>query len=235
MISAEVVGINYGGLLVKWEGLSGFVPFSHCRDIADRDDAQALDKLRGQSFKFNVLETDRQKNEFKLTRAAIIRQAFWVTIVEGQVLDGVVARTTSFGAFVRVAESIEGMVHISELARGWVNQVADVVSVGQSVKVRVLRVEIEKNRLSLSIKDAMPNPWDDIDSFLWIGDKRTGKVQRIEDNKRLVVDIGDNLQGRIHVSQLGNWEIGSFHPGDELLVEVLRADPANPVGLAQSG
>jgi len=224
IILADVVGINYGGLLVKWEGLSGFVPFSHCQDIAARDDADALEKLRGQSLEFNVLETDRRRSEFKLTRATIIRQEFWDTIVVGQVLDSVVIRTTGFGAFVRVAESIDGLVHISELSRGWVNQVTDVVSVGQSVKVRVLSVDVEKERLSLSIKDTLPDPWDDIDSFLPVGDKRTGKVQRIEDSKRLVVDIGDGLEGRIHISQLGNWEIGSFQAGDELLVSVLRID-----------
>ena len=111
------------------------MPFSDCRDIANRDDAEALAMLSGQSFEFNVLETDRPK--FKLTRAAIIRQAFWDTIVEGQMLDGVVVGVTGFGAFVRVAESIDGLVHISELSRGWVNQVPDVVSVGQSVKIRV--------------------------------------------------------------------------------------------------
>ena len=142
-------------------------------------------------------------------------------------MDGVVTGVAGFGAFVRVSEGVEGLVHISELSRGWVNHVADVVSVGQSVKVRVLSVEIEKNRLSLSIKDALANPWDDIDSFLRIEDKRTGKVQRIEDNKRLVVDIGDGLEGRIHFSQLGNWEIGSFQAGDELLVSVLRIDSTN--------
>ena len=224
VISVEIVGTNYGGLLVRWEDLSGIVPFSHCRDIVDRDDPDDLAKLRGQSFDFNVLETDRQKSEFKLTRAAIIRQEFWDTIVAGQVLDSVVVRTTGFGAFVRVTEGIDGLVHISELSRGWVNQVTDVVSVGQSVKVRVLSVDVEKERLSLSIKDTLPDPWDDIDSFLPVGDKRTGKVQRIEDSKRLVVDIGDGLEGRIHFSQLGNWEIGSFQAGDELLVSVLRID-----------
>lgn len=227
VISAEVVGTNSGGLRVVWEGLFGFVPFSHCRDIASRDDSDALARLTGQSFDFNVLEIDRAKNDFKLTRATIIKQAAWDTLEKDQIIDGIVIRTTSFGAFVRVAGSIEGLVHISQLSPEWVSVVEDVVTEGQSVKVRVLGVEIEKNRLSLSIKDASPNPWDDIDSFLRIGDKRTGQVQRIEENKRLVVDIGDRLQGRIHVSQLGNREIGSFHPGDELLVEVLTIDPAN--------
>ena len=225
-IIAEVLGTNSDGLLVKWEGwLGGFVPFSDCRDIANRDNAEALAKLSGQSFEFNVLETDRPK--FKLTRTAIIMQAFWDTIVEGQVLDGVVVGVTRFGAFVRVAESIDGLVHISELSREWVNQVTDVVSIGQSVKVQVLGVEVGKNRLSLSIKDAFPDSWDDIEAFLPIGEERTGKVQRIEDNKRVVVDIGDGLEGRIHVSELGDWKIEDFHLGTEVKASVLRIDQEN--------
>ena len=228
IISAGVVGTNSGGLLVKWEGLSGFVPFSHCRDIANRDDAEALAELRGQSFNFNVLETARP--EFKLTRRRVIERAKRTaldSISIGQVLDGQVVHITNMYAFVSVAENCDGKVHISQVARARVERVSDVVSVGQKVRVKVLRVDVEQNDIWLSIKDALPNPWDDIDSFLRIGDKRTGKVQRIEDNKRLVVDIGDGLQGRIHISQLGNWEIGSFHSGDELLVEILRIDPVN--------
>ena len=79
----------------------------------------------------------------------------------------------------------------------------------------------------MSIKDALPDPWNDIDSFLSVGDKRTGIVQRIDDGKRLIVDIGGGLEGRIHISQLGNWEIGSFQAGYELLVSVLRIDSTN--------
>ena len=228
VISAGVVGTNSGGLLVKWEGLSGFVPFSHCRDIANRDDAEALAKLSGQSFNFNVLETARP--EFKLTRRCVIERAKRTaldSISIGQVLDGQVVHITNMYAFVSVAENCDGKVHILQVAHARVERVSDVVSVGQKVRVKVLRVDVEQNDIWLSIKDALPSPWDDIDSFLRIGDKRTGKVQRIEENKRLVVDIGDSLQGRIHVSQIGNWEIGSFHPGDELLVEVLRIDLAN--------
>ena len=228
IISAGVVGTNSGGLLVKWEGLSGFVPFSHCRDIANRDDAEALAELRGQSFNFNVLETARP--EFKLTRRRVIERAKRTaldSISIGQVLDGQVVHITNMYAFVSVAENCDGKVHISQVARARVERVSDVVSVGQKVRVKVLRVDVDQNDIWLSIKDALPNHWDDIDSFLRIGDKRTGKVQRIEDNKRLVVDIGDSLQGRIHVSELGNWEIGSFHLGDELLVEILRIDPVN--------
>ena len=227
VISVDVVGTNYGGLIVKWEELSGFVPFSHCRDIAVRDDPGDLAKLRGQSFDFNVLETDRQKSEFKLTRATIIRQEFWDTIAEGQHLDGVVVRTTRFGAFVRVAEAIDGLVHISELSRGWVNSVEEIVTVGQSVKVQVLDVDADNARLSLSIKAALLDPWGEIGSLLPVDSERVGIVVRVEDNKRLVLDIGDGLQGRIHVSQLGSWDIGSFQTGDELLVSVVRIDLAN--------
>ena len=167
----------------------------------------------------NVREEERKRQE------ALAR--LWDSLCVGQNLEGIVVGVTGFGAFVRVVGSIDGLVHISELSSGWVNQVTDIVSVGQSVKVCVLSVNAEKERLSLSIKAASPGPWEEIDSISPVGSIRIGKVQRIEDDKRLVVDIGDSLQGRIHVSQLGNWEIGSFHPEDELLVEVLRIDHVN--------
>ncbi len=227
VITAEVVRTNKGGLEVNWEGLPGFVPFSHCRDIASRDDSDALERLTGRSFEFNVLEIDRSENHLKLTRTAIIKREIWETLHAGQVLDGMVVHTAGFGAFVRVAEAVEGLVHISELAHGWVSRVTDVVSVGQSVKVRVISVETEKGRLSLSIKNALPDPWDDINAFLSVGDELTGKVKDFEGDKRLVVDIGDRIEGRIHVSEMGDWGISDFHTGVEIQVSVLRIDSGN--------
>ena len=216
---------NSGGLLVKWEGLSGFVPFSHCRDIANRDDAEAFAKLRGQSFEFNVLETDRP--EFKLTRTAIGKREILSGFSEGQVLDGTVAGIAARYAFVKVAKNCDGRVHISELSRGWVNQVTDVVSVGQSVKVRVLSVDVEKEHLSLSIKDTLPDPWDDIDSFLPVGEERDGKVRRIEDNKRVVFDIGDGLEGLIHSNHLGDRKLEEFDTGAEVRIVIHNIDRSN--------
>lgn len=227
-IIAEVVGTNSGGLLVKWEGLSGFVPFSHCRDIANRDDADAMAKLRGQSFDFSVLETDC--SEFKLTRKPIIAHDKRIVLGQlsvGQILDGDVVGYTDTHAFVSVAENCDGRVHKSQLARGRVDRVSDAVSLGQRVRVSVLRVDVEQSDLWLSIKDALPNPWDDINAFLLIGSEHTGKVQHIEDNKLLVIDIGDGLQGRIHGNYLGGRSIGDFQLGDEMKVAIRLIDGRN--------
>ena len=227
VVSAEVAGTNSGGLLVKWEGLRGFVPFSHCRDIANRDDADALEELRGQSYEFNVLETDRPKGDFKLTRRHIIERAAWESLSDGQVLDGVVVGVANFGVFVWITENIEGLIHISELSNGRVNRVTDVVSVGQQVKVLVLGVDVEKKRLSLSIRAAFEKQWDGLEELLPVGHERNGKVKRIEANKRLVVDIGDDLEGRIHVSQLDGRRPEDFQPGDKVRVTILRIDSRN--------
>ena len=227
VVSAEVVGTNSGGLLVNWKGMRGFVPFSHCRDIANRDDADALEELCGQSYEFNVLGTDRPKSDFKLTRKHVIERAAWESLSVGQVFDGVVVGVANFGAFVWITENIEGLVHISELSYGQVNRVADVVSVGQQVKVLALDVDVDNKCLSLSIKAASEKQWDCLDELLPVGHKRNGKVKRIEANKRLAVDIGDGLEGRIHVSQLDGRQPEDFKPGDEVQVAILRIDSRN--------
>ena len=196
------------------------------RQQAEREERERQQRIEAERLEAQRTEAKhRRQEEVRKRQEALAR--LWDSLCVGQSLEGVVVGVTGFGAFVRVVESIDGLVHISELSNGWVNQVTDIVSVGQSVKVRVLSVNAEKGRLSLSIKAALADPWEEIKSISLLNSRRIGKVQRIEDNKRLVVDIGDNLQGRIHISQLGNWEIGSFHPGDELLVEVLRIDHVN--------
>lgn len=189
------------------------------KEQAEQEERERQRKIEAERLAAQRAEAERKRLEEERQR--------WDSLCVGQHLDGVVVGIAGFGAFVRVAESIDGLVHISELTRGWVNQVTDVVSVGQPVKVRVLSIDLEEERLSLSIKGALPDPWDDIGAFLPIGDVRTGKVLRIEGNKRLAFDIGDNLEGWIHVSHLGNRKLEDFHIGDTAQVVIHNIDPTN--------
>ena len=229
IISAAVVDFNTGGLMVTWEGLEGFVPFSHCRDIVP-DKYANLSGLVGRSFDFNVQEVERARDRFVLTRKEIREQSVRETLsrfTAGQILEGDVVRIAVFGAFVRVADGAdeyEGLVHISELSRGRVERVSDVVTLGQQVQVRVLKIDFERSRLSLSIKDALPDPWDNITTFIQVGEIRSGEVTNIRDFG-LFVRIGERLEGLVHVSKLGGWKTADFQRGDTVQVEIIGIEP----------
>ena len=229
IISAAVVDFNTGGLMVNWEGLEGFVPFSHCRDIVP-DKYANLSGLVGRSFDFNVQEVERARDRFVLTRKEIREQSVRETLsrfTAGQVLEGDVVRIAVFGAFVRVADGAdeyEGLVHISELSRGRVERVSDVVTLGQQVQVRVLKVDLESGRLSLSIKDALPDPWDNITAFIQVGEIRSGEVTNIRDFG-LFVRIDERFEGLVHVSKLGGRKTADFQKGDTVQVKIIGIEP----------
>ena len=229
VISAEIVGHTNVGLLVDWRGFTGSVPYSHCRDIATRESAE-LSKLYGRVFDFNVLAVDYVKVKFKLTRTAIIEEKcresikeIWNSFYEGQVLAGKVVNIREFGAFVRVADGVEGLVHISELTRHRPTSVTEVVSLEQEVEVKVIGVDVEKNRLSLSIRETMPDPWENVESVLKKGDKRKGEVKNIRDFG-LFVQLEDGLDGLVHVSKFGSKNVADFRVGDVVSVEILDID-----------
>lgn len=230
-INATVTQVVKGGLLVDL-GVRGFIPASHIsRNFVDN-----LDEYVGQSFDLKIIELDRQKNNVVLSRKNLLdeefqkaKEAVFNTLEEDTIVDGVVRRVTDFGAFVDIGQGVEGLLHVSEMAHSRVNHPADVVSEGDDIKVMVLGVDKEAERISLGLKQTLPDPWSTIAEKYNVGDKVTGVVTRTVDFGAFV-KLEDGVEGLVHISQLSHRHVAKTEEvvksGDEVEVKVISVDPA---------
>lgn len=218
------------GGLVTDVGVRGFIPAS----MIDRHFVSDLTEFKGKTVQVVVAEIDRENNRLILSRKAVLDQEQRSSLTDamdrfsvGDVLTGTVARLTNFGAFVDIG-GVDGLVHISELAWNRVNHPSDVVQEGEQVRVRVIRLDPERGKISLSIKEAAGDPWEDLTNDYHEGDVLTGVVRRVVDFGAFV-ELRPGLEGLVHVSQIANQHVA--HPadvlqeGDEVQVKVLGVDP----------
>ncbi|MBS2770242.1 30S ribosomal protein S1 [Anoxybacillus sp. PDR2] len=225
-----VKDIVKGGLVAD-VGVRGFIPASFVETYFVED----FSDYKGRTLKVKVVELDRAKNRVILSHRAVIeqqqeeqrKQAFQ-KLQEGQVIEGIVRRITDFGVFVDIG-GFDGLVHISQLSHARVAHPSDVVQEGDTLKVKVLSVNEESGRISLSVKEALPGPWENISQKLAPGDVVTGKVKRLVPFGAFV-EIFPGVEGLVHISQISNKHIGTPHEvlqeGDEAQVKVLEVNEA---------
>ena len=234
-----VVGQNRGGLLVKVGLLRGFVPnsqLSRDRKLGGGASTEALAKLVGTKIPVKVLEVDAKRNRLILSERAAaqsVRKAKRAELIgklqEGDEYEGRVINLADFGAFIDIG-GIEGLVHLSELSWKRINKPGDILKVGDSVKVRVLSIDRERERLALSMKQLEPDPWTVIEETYQIGQLLEATVTKITKYgafARLHDDYG--LEGLIHISELSEEHI--THPSEVIsasqavTVRIIRIDP----------
>ncbi len=170
-----------GGLVVDL-GVRGFVPASLVEDYYVED----FTDYKGKTLTFKIIEIDKDsKSDLILSHRAVVkeekaekRKEILESIEDGDILEGTVQRLTDFGAFVDIG-GVDGLVHISQLAQQHVEKPSDVVEEGEEVKVKVLSVDRDNERISLSIKETVPGPWEGIEEKAPKGTVLTGKVMRI--------------------------------------------------------
>ncbi|MBF8376393.1 30S ribosomal protein S1 [Alicyclobacillus mali] len=228
-IEVEIRDVVKGGLVAD-VGVRAFIPAS----LVDRHFVENLEQFKGQTLRAKVIEVDPQKNKLILSRRAVLEeesearaQKLFEALKPGDVIEGTVQRLTDFGAFVDVGGA-DGLVHISELSFTHVNHPSEVVHEGDRVKVRVLRVDPEAGRISLSIKAALPEPWETYANEFRPGDVVQGVVRRVVDFGAFV-ELRPGLEGLVHVSQISNEHVDKpsdvLQPGQEVTVRVLSVDP----------
>ena len=232
----EVVTVNVlkdvkGGLSVDFNGVRGFIPASMIDTYFVRD----TKKFVGEEFDAKIIEVNAAEKRFILSRRAVIeeesksqRAEAFANLHEGDIVEGTVARTTDFGAFINLG-GVDGLVHVTELAHGRVKKPSDVVKVGETVQVKVLKVDEEAGRVSLSLKATQPGPWDDIDEKAPVGSVLDGTVKRITDFGAFV-EIFPGVEGLVHISQI-SWERVEnakdvLSVGQAVQVKVLDVKPA---------
>ncbi|PWW30375.1 small subunit ribosomal protein S1 [Cytobacillus oceanisediminis] len=225
VFEAEIKDVVKGGLVVDL-GVRGFVPAS----LVEAHFVEDFTDYKGKTMTFKIVELDKEKNRLILSHRAVIeeekgKQKHQVleSLQAGQVLDGTVQRITDFGAFVDIG-GIDGLVHISQLSYEHVEKPSDVVEEGQKVKVKVLSVDRDNERISLSIKETLPGPWDNISEKAPKGSTLVGTVKRLV-SYGAFVEVFPGVEGLVHISQIAHKHIGTPHEvlreGQEVQVKVL--------------
>lgn len=223
-----VKDIVKGGLVAD-VGVRAFIPAS----LVEKDFVEDFTDYKGRTLAVKVIELDREKNRVVLSHRAVIeeeesskKKAALQSLQVGQVLEGTVARITNFGVFVNIGD-VDGLVHISQLAHTRVDHPSDVVKEGDVVKVKVLAIDEESGRVSLSMKAALPAPWDDIEQKIKEGDVLEGTVKRLAPFGAFV-EVLPGVEGLVHISQISTKHIGTPHEvlkeGDVVKVKVLAVN-----------
>jgi small subunit ribosomal protein S1 len=225
ILETEVKDVVKGGLVVDL-GVRGFVPAS----LVEAHFVEDFSDYKGRILTFKIVEIDKEKNRLILSHRAVVeqekgkqKQTLLSAVQVGQIIDGTVQRITDFGAFVDIG-GIDGLVHISQLSYDHVDKPTDVVHEGQQVQVKVLSVDRDNERISLSIKETLPGPWSNISEKAPKGSILKGKVKRLVPYGAFV-EVFPGVEGLVHISQIAHKHIGTPHEvlkeGQEIDVKVL--------------
>ncbi len=237
-ITATVTQAVKGGLVVD-AGVRGFVPASMITDHYVED----LNQFKGEELEFKIIEIEPSENRLIFSHKEIVQaqheeaaKKIFSELAAGDVVEGKVARMTNFGAFIDLG-GVDGLVHVSEISYDHVDKPADVLEVGQEVKVKVLNVDPERERISLSIKQTLPGPWDDIEEKAAVGTVLTGTVKRLT-SFGAFVEVFPGVEGLVHISQISHKHIATpadvLEAGQEVKVKVLNVDPERHVWVCPS-
>lgn len=215
-----------GGISVEFEGVRGFIPAS----MLDTRFVRNTERFVGQEFDAKIKEVDPKENRFILSRREVVEAATAAARAEvfgklavGDVVTGKVARITSFGAFIDLG-GVDGLVHLTELSHERNVSPKSVVTVGEEIEVKILDLNEEEGRVSLSLKATTPGPWDGVEQKLAKGDVVEGTVKRLTDFGAFV-EVLPGIDGLVHVSQISHKRIENpkeaLTVGQEVTVKVL--------------
>src|SRR6059058_4635465 len=227
-VTGRVIEVVKGGLILDL-GVRGFLPAS----LVDIRRVQDLDEFLGQELRAKVIELNRSRNNVVLSRRAVLederkemRQAILDRLNPGDVVDGQISNIVDFGAFVDL-DGIDGLIHISELSWGHVNHPSEVLSIGQTVKVKVLDIDRDRQRISLGLKQTQEDPWQRVVSTYSVGDVLEGKVTKVVAFGAFV-EVMEGVEGLVHISELAQHHVENprevVNPGDEVRVKILEID-----------
>jgi small subunit ribosomal protein S1 len=237
IVMSPIIGHNRGGVIVPFGNLRGFVPASHLvelrRGMDDRQRQQAMSKMRDEILPLKVIEVNRQRKRLVLSQRDAqheYQEARKHELIEklnsGDVVSGRVSGLRNFGAFVDLGGA-DGLIHISELAWHRVNHPREVVKVGDEIDVYILNLDKEEQRIALSRKRLLPNPWSLADENYAIGNLVEGKVTRIV-SYGAFVEIEPGIEGLLHISQLSRETVEDPHEliaeGETHLLRVVSLD-----------
>src|SRR5204862_798887 len=227
-VTGRVIEVVKGGLILDL-GVRGFLPAS----LVDIRRVQDLDEFLGQELESKVIELNRSRNNVVLSRRAVleeerkeVREQILGKLEPGEVVEGKISNIVDFGAFVDL-EGIDGLIHISELSWSHVNHPSEVVSIGDTVRVKVLDIDRDRQRISLGLKQTQEDPWTRVLNEYKQGDALEGKVTKVVAFGAFV-EIVPGVEGLVHISELADHHVESpgevVQPGQEVWVRILEID-----------
>src|ERR1700710_311464 len=227
-VEGLVIEVVKGGLIIDL-GVRGFLPAS----LVDIRRVQDLDEFLGQPLRCRVIELNRSRNNVVLSRRAVleeerreVRQRILDTLDVGLVVDGQISNIVDFGAFVDL-DGIDGLIHISELSWSHVNHPSEILSIGDTVSVKVLDIDRDRQRISLGLKQTQEDPWQRVVDTYNVGDELEGNVTKVV-TFGAFVEILDGVEGLVHISELAQHHVENpreiIQPGDTARVEILEID-----------
>ncbi len=227
-VTGSVIEVVKGGLIIDL-GVRGFLPAS----LVDIRRVPNLDEYLGTQIETKVIELNRSRNNVVLSRRAVleeerkeVRQQILDRLQPGLVVEGQISNIVDFGAFVDL-DGIDGLIHISELSWSHVNHPSEILSIGDTVQVKVLDIDRNRQRISLGLKQTQEDPWQRIVDTYSIGDELAGKVTKVV-TFGAFVEVLDGVEGLVHISELAGHHVESpreiVHPGDEIRVKILEID-----------
>src|SRR6187431_1691804 len=227
-VEGTVIEVVKGGLILDL-GVRGFLPAS----LVDIRRVQNLDEFMGQQLECKVIELNRSRNNVVLSRRAVleeerkeVREQILGRLQPGQVVEGKISNIVDFGAFVDL-EGIDGLIHISELSWSHVNHPSEVVAIGDDVRIKVLDIDRDRQRISLGLKQTQEDPWQRVVSTHRPGDVLEGSVTKVVAFGAFV-EILPGVEGLVHISELAQQHVENqreiVQPGDEVKVKILEID-----------
>ncbi|HYD18236.1 MAG TPA: 30S ribosomal protein S1 [Patescibacteria group bacterium] len=242
-VTGTIFGRVKGGFTVDLNGAVAFLPGSQVDIRPVRD----ISPLFGTPQPFLILKMDRQRGNIVVSRRAVLeesraeaRSELVSNLKEGQELQGVVKNITDYGAFIDLG-GVDGLLHVTDISWKRINHPSEVLSVGQTVNVKIIRFNEESQRISLGMKQLEGDPWQGVEGKFKVGQRYTGRVTNIADYGAFV-ELGEGIEGLVHVSEM-SWTKKNIHPGkivstsQEVEVQVLDVDLAKrriSLGLKQT-
>src|SRR5476649_2201450 len=242
-VMGSIVGRVKGGFTVDLGGASAFLPGSQVDIRPVRD----VGPLMGKEQPFAILKMDRPRGNIVVSRRAILEEAraeqrteLVVQLAEGEIRDGVVKNITDYGAFVDLG-GIDGLLHVTDMSWKRVSHPSQVLAVGDTVKVQIIKINPDTQRISLGMKQLQSDPWDGVEAKYPVGAKFTGRITNITDYGAFV-ELEAGVEGLVHVSEM-SWTKKNVHPGkivstsQEVEVVVLDVDASKrrvSLGLKQA-
>jgi len=227
-VEGNVIEVVKGGLILDL-GVRGFLPAS----LVDIRRVHNLDEFLGQPLECKVIELNRNRNNVVLSRRAVleeerkeVREQILGRLEPGQVVEGKISNIVDFGAFVDL-DGIDGLIHISELSWSHVNHPSEVVAIGDTVRIKVLDIDRNRQRISLGLKQTQEDPWQRVISSHRSGDVLEGEVTKVVAFGAFV-EILPGVEGLVHISELADHHVESpsevVEPGTKLNVKILEID-----------
>ncbi|MEE2877305.1 MAG: 30S ribosomal protein S1 [Candidatus Neomarinimicrobiota bacterium] len=230
-VNGTIIRRIKGGFVVDVDGIQAFLPGSQI----DVRPVQEFDSFLGQEMEFKIVKINQLRKNVVLSRKALLynalkeqRESLFDKIATGQIIEGVVKNITDFGVFVDLG-GIDGLLHITDLSWGRVNHPSEMTEVGETISVKIIDIDREKQRISLGLKQLTPHPWESVENKYPVGTKIFGKVVSLT-NYGAFVELETGVEGLVHISEM-SWTRSVHRPdevvqmGEEVEAHILSVDP----------